>query len=45
MSQVPSTESSAVKYIHKLSENVANAEVKKFADHKNPYRTVKTTAS
>ena len=44
MSQIPSTESGAVKYIHKLYENVASAEVKKFADQKKPYRTVKTTA-
>lgn len=43
MSQIPSTESSVVKYIHTLSENVASAEMKMFADLK-PYRTVKTTA-
>lgn len=40
MSQIPSTESSVVKYIHKLSENVASAEVKMFADLK-PYKQSK----
>lgn len=42
MQQIISTESYAVKHIHKLSDNVKSIDIKKHADQNKLFRTGKT---